>query len=201
MSKFLLAGFAALAVATSSSPSHSQVAAAAPIEPLAALDITRYLGTWYQVALYPNRFQAQCASDTTATYRERTDGNIEVINRCRDAAGKPDEAMGLTRPLGKLAGGELRPAHLEVSFLPAWLRWAQAIGNWGWGDYRVIQLAMDYRYAVVSDGSRQYLWILSRSPALAADDEAAIRSRLLTQGFDLARLQMHPQGKAGPPTP
>ena len=201
MNKLFLTGFATLAVAMSGGAAHSQTAAVAPIEPLASLEVARYLGTWYQVALYPNRFQAQCASDTTATYREQAEGGIEVVNRCRDAAGKLDEAVGLARPVGKLAGGELRPAHLEVSFLPAWLRWAQALGNWGWGDYRVIQLATDYRYAVVSDGSRQYLWVLSRTPALATEDEAAIRSRLQAQGFDLGRLQMHPQAKAGPPPP
>ena len=78
-----------------------------------------------------------------------------------------------------------------MSFLPPWLRWAQALGNWGWGDYRVIQLAPDYRYAVVSVGSRQYLWVLSRSPQLAAADETAIRSRLVQQGFDLARWTPH----------
>ena len=189
------------ALAMSSGPAQAQAAPAAPIEPLPVLDVTRYLGVWYQVALYPNRFQAQCASDTTATYRERTEGGIEVVNRCRNASGQPDEAIGLARPVGKLAGGELRPAHLEVSFLPPWLRWAQAIGNWGWGDYRVIQLAPDYRYAVVSDGSRQYLWVLSRTPALAADDEGAIRALLKKQGFDLTRLTMHPQGKASTATP
>lgn len=201
MSKSSLMWMVTLALALGSGPAHPQTPAVDPIEPLAALNVERYLGTWYQVALYPNRFQAQCTSDTTATYRALAEGGIEVINRCRDAGGKLDEAVGLARPVGKLAGGELRPAHLEVSFLPGWVRWAQALGNWGWGDYRVIQLAPDYRYAVVSDGSRQYLWVLSRTPALAADDEAAIRSRLLVKGFDLARLQMHPQGKASAPAP
>ena len=192
-----LLGLALTLVAVS--PARSQGAAAA-LEPLPVLDVSRYLGTWYQVALYPNRFQAQCVSDTTATYRERSDGALDVLNRCRDAAGRLDEAMGLARPTGTLANGTLRPAQLEVSFLPAWLRWAQAIGRWGWGAYWVIQLAPDYRYAVVSEGSRQYLWVLSRTPALTAEDEAAIRTRLKEQGFDLAVLQMHPQGRAGPPS-
>jgi len=172
---------------------------AAPIEPIAALDVQRYLGSWYQVALIPNRFQSQCISDTTASYRQRSDGAIEVINRCRDAGGEFDEAVGYARPTGTLAGGMLQPAQLEVSFLPSWLRWAQSIGHWGWGAYWVIQLASDYRYAVVGEGSRQYLWVLSRTPALTAEDEATIHARLRQQGYDLARLQLHPQGKMPPP--
>jgi apolipoprotein D and lipocalin family protein len=170
----------------------------APLEPIAALDVQRYLGTWYQVALIPNRFQSQCVSDTTASYRQRGDRAIEVINRCRDAAGEFDEAIGYARPTGTIDDGMLRPAQLEVSFLPSWLRWAQSIGHWGWGAYWVIQLAPDYRYAVVVEGSRQYLWVLSRTPALTAEDEAAIRARLQQQGYDLARLQAHPQDKAPP---
>jgi apolipoprotein D and lipocalin family protein len=177
----------------------AQGASTAAIQPIAALDLPRYLGTWYQVALIPNRFQAQCVSDTTASYRQRTDGAVEVINRCRDGRGDWDEAIGYARPTGILSEGVLMPAQLEVSFLPSWLRWAQDIGHWGWGEYWVIQLAPDYRYAVVGESSRQYLWVLSRTPALSADDDATIRGRLREQGYDLARLQMHSQGKRSPP--
>jgi apolipoprotein D and lipocalin family protein len=172
--------------------------AVAPLEPLAALDVQRYLGDWYQVALFPNMFQSQCVSDTTATYRERSDGAIEVVNRCRNATGEFEQAVGVARPTGVFDGASLRPAQLEVTFVPAWLRWAQAVGNWGWGAYWVIQLAPDYRYAVVGEGSREYLWVLSRKPALSTDDEAAIRARLELQGYDLSRLKMHPQGQARP---
>jgi apolipoprotein D and lipocalin family protein len=150
------------------------------------------------VALIPNRFQSQCVSDTTANYRQRSDGAIEVVNRCSNAAGEFDEAIGYARPTGTLAAGMLQPAQLEVSFLPSWLRWAQSIGHWGWGAYWVIQLASDYRYAVIGEGSRQYLWVLSRTPALADDDASAIRAHLREQGYDPARLQAHPQGKAPP---
>jgi apolipoprotein D and lipocalin family protein len=166
-----------------------------PLEPIASLDVARYLGTWYQVALYPNWFQSQCVSETTATYRERGDGAIDVRNRCRKATGEFDEAIGYAVPTGTLSEGTLRPAQLEVSFLPSWLRWAQAVGHWGWGAYWVIQLAPDYRYAVIGEGSRKYLWVLSRTPALTEADEAAIRARLLQQDYDLSRLQMHPQSK------
>jgi apolipoprotein D and lipocalin family protein len=126
----------------------------------------------------------------------RGDGAIEVVNRCRDIRGELDEAIGYARPTGMLDGAILRPAKLQVSFLPAWLRWAQELGHWGWGAYWVIQLAPDYRYAVVSEGTRRYLWVLSRTPALVPEDEAAIRERLQQQGYDVSRLQMHPQGKA-----
>jgi apolipoprotein D and lipocalin family protein len=175
-------------------PATAAPAPAAPLQSLPSLNVPPYMGTWYQVALFPNRFQAQCVSDTTATYRQLPDGSVEVANRCRTADGRLDEAIGRARPTGMLSGSTLAPAQLEVSFLPAWVRWLPV----GWGRYWVIQLAEDGRYAVVSEPSRQYLWVLSRTPQLARTDEATIRARLVEQGFaaELARWQTHPQGGA-----
>ncbi len=141
---------------------------------LPTLDIPAYMGTWYQVAWYPNRFQKQCVADTTATYRRIPEG-VEVTNRCRNAEGRIESIVGLARPAGaEIRGDALQPAQLEVSFLPSWLRWLPI-----WGSYWVI-----------------HLWVLSRAPALAPADETAIRSRLVQQGFELTRWQTHPHTPA-----
>jgi lipocalin len=51
------------------------------------------MGTWYQVAWFPNRFQKQCVADTQARYR--LDGErVEVINRCRQSDGSVDAVTG-----------------------------------------------------------------------------------------------------------
>jgi len=163
----------------------------APLTAVPTLDIPGYMGTWYQVAWYPNRFQKQCVADTTATYRRIPEG-VEVTNRCRNADGRIENIVGLARPAGaEIRGDVLQPAQLEVSFLPGWLRWLPI-----WGSYWVIQRADDGRYAVVSESSREYLWVLSRTPTLAPADETAIRSRLAQQGFDLTRWQTHPHTPA-----
>jgi len=162
------------------------VAQPAPVTALPALDIPAYMGTWYQVAWFPNRFQQQCVSDTVASYRRIPEG-VEVVNRCRNAAGEVESIVGLARPDGAtISGDRLQPAQLEVSFLPRWLRWLPI-----WGSYWVIQLADDGRYAVVGEPGREYLWVLSRTPGLAPADESAIRSRLVQQGYDLGRWQNH----------
>ena len=184
-----------LTLLLSGSLSWSQGAALVPLAPLAALpsmDVPAYMGTWYQVAWFPNRFQSQCASDTAATYRQLEGGQVEVINRCRLADGRLDEVTGVARPAGStLAGNQLQPAQLEVSFLPRALRWLPI-----WGSYWVIQLADDGRYAVVSEAQRKYLWVLSRTPQLLPADQTEIRSRLVQQGFDLSRWQAHPHTAA-----
>jgi apolipoprotein D and lipocalin family protein len=153
-----------------------------------AIDLPRYLGLWYQVALYPNRFQAQCVSDTTATYRILPSGEIEVANACRMANGQMTQVLGAARG----AKGAAASGQLQVRFAPAWLSWLPFV----WADYWVVDLASDYRYAVVSEPKREFLWVLSRTPALSAADDEAVRQTLKTQGFDLARLQNHAQTPA-----
>jgi len=180
--KPLLSLFSA-AIIAAATPAAAQPA---PVTALPSLDIPAYMGTWYQVAWFPNRFQKQCVSDTAATYRRVPEG-VEVINRCRNAAGEVESIVGLARPDGAtISGDKLQPAQLEVSFLPRWLRWLPI-----WGSYWVIQLADDGRYAVVGEPGREYLWVLSRTPGLAPADESAIRSRLVQQGYDLGRWQNH----------
>ncbi|MBC7701129.1 lipocalin family protein [Aquabacterium sp.] len=165
----------------------------APLQAVESVNLTSYLGRWYQIAHYPNKFQAQCVSDTTADYRFLPQGRIEVTNRCKTATGATEEAVGearLAQPrfLGIAVGKVLSTAKLQVRFAPALLGWVPGV----WAPYWVVQLAPDYRYAVVSEPSREYLWILSRTPTLAPQDRAAINSLLQQQGFELARLQEDP---------
>ncbi len=187
--RVLAAAGVALSLATSGATAAPQAPAPPPVTALASLNISAYMGTWYQVAWFPNRFQKQCVSDTAATYRRLPGAEgIEVTNRCRLEDGSFDRVVGLARPAGSLVrGDQLEPAQLEVSFLPRLLRWIPA-----WGIYWVVQLAEDGRYAVVSEPSRQYLWVLSRTPLLAPPDESEIRSQLTQQGYDLTRWQAHP---------
>jgi apolipoprotein D and lipocalin family protein len=64
-----------------------------------------------------------------------------------------------------------------------------------WGDYWVIGLADDYRYAVVGEPSREYLWILARTTRLSPQDRSAIDNLLRASGYDPARLVESPQSR------
>ncbi|MGC4062757.1 MAG: lipocalin family protein [Aquabacterium sp.] len=172
---------------------------AEPLQPVASVDLTRYMGHWYQIAFYPNAFQKQCVGNVTADYKLLPYGQVEVINRCGKADGTTDQATGRARlqqprlldiPLSK----PYSTARLEVRFAPSLLSWLPLV----WAPYWVIQLADDYRYAVVSEPTRQYLWILSRTPTISPDTYEAIKARLVTQGFDVDKLVAQPQ--TGPST-
>lgn len=148
---------------------------------ITALDVPRYMGKWYEIAKYPNRFQRHCVGFTHAEYRLQEDGRVQVANRCRTAAGRVDEAIGTARQIGAADS-----PRLEVRFAPAWLSFLP----WVWGDYWVIDLDTDYRLAAVSEPEREYLWILSRTPTVAPQALEALRARLAALGFDLSRLEM-----------
>lgn len=152
----------------------------ASLKPISSLDVSRYLGTWYEIAKYPNRFQRRCVGDTRAEYRLREDGRIEVINSCTTADGRVLEAVGVARQIG-----EGDAPTMKVRFAPAWLSFLPVV----WGDYWVIDLDPDYKLAAVSEPSRRYLWILSRTPEVDAEAYQQLLSRLETRGFDLGRLE------------
>lgn len=180
-SLFLAATALGLA-ALSTSVQAEQIAVASPSVPLPipALDLPRYLGHWYEIARYPNRFQKRCASDTQADYQLLPDGEVRVRNRCRLADGTMETADGVARQRGGATS-----ARLEVRFAPAWLSWVPVV----WGDYWVIDLDPDYRLAAVSEYQREFLWILSRQPEADPVEYAALLERLGAMGFDLSRLQ------------
>jgi apolipoprotein D and lipocalin family protein len=160
--------------------------AGADLATIASLDVPRYLGAWYEIAKYPNRFQKQCDGYTTAHYSLLPDGGLQVINRCRRADGRIDEAVGAARQLG----GADSPK-LKVRFAPGWLSFLPMV----WGDYWVIDLDPDYQLAAVSEPKREYLWILSRTPTVPRQAYAALLDRLARQGFDPGKLEMTKQAR------
>ena len=157
-----------------------------PLTTVAALDVPRYMGRWYEVAKYPNRFQRKCVADTSAEYKLEPDGRVQVINRCRMENDEWNEAVGMARQVGDTSSPKL-----EVRFAPAWLSFIPAV----WGDYWVIDLDPEYQLVAVSEPWREYLWVLSRSPAVRHDVLAALLERLRRLGFDTNRLEVSAHGK------
>lgn len=164
------------------------------LQTVPSVDLKRFQGRWYQIARYANPFQEQCVANTTADYRLLMTGQIEVINRCSTADGGTTQVIGAARVkppkfFGVPVAKGKDTAKLEVRFAPSFLAWLDAV----WGPYWVIQLPEDYRYAVIGDPDRQYLWILSRTPTLTAADRAAIEAKLAEQSYDTRRLIEEPQ--------
>lgn len=150
------------------------------------VEAERYLGRWYEIASVPLPFQRGCR-DTTATYVDRGDATIAVINRCVQGDGTVWELEGSARAVDDSF------ARLKVSFFGA-----------GEADYWVVELdeAADgaYRTAAVSDPSQLSLWILHREPELDAEVEAELLERLDERGYRPERMEPTEQGFADDPS-
>jgi len=143
------------------------------LETVGRVELDRYAGTWFEIASFPQSFQRGCTA-TTATYTARSDGDLDVLNRCRKGGldGEETSARGRARVVDRVTN-----ARLEVSFFRPF-----------WGDYWIIDLGADYQFAVVGHPNRDYLWILSRTPELPEPTYREILARLQAQGYETARL-------------
>lgn len=180
----LEAGFLCMLAGTTLAASYPPTKKPEALRTVARVDLARYVGTWYEIASYPQRFQKGCTA-TAAEYSLREDGSIQVLNRChRDSLkGRETVARGRARVVDRETN-----AKLKVSFF-----WPF------WGDYWIIDLDPDYRFAVIGHPSRKYLWILSRSRTLPPSIYAGILERLTSQAYDVSKLQLtlQPEEHAG----
>jgi apolipoprotein D and lipocalin family protein len=153
-------------------------AKASPLQPVANVDLTRYVGKWYEIASYPNSFQRDCYC-TTAEYTLTDNGYVIVENRCNRGSvdGKQSYIKGKAFTQRKGENGKLK-----VQFF-----WPFRSNYW------IIDLAEDYSYAVISEPGRKYLWILSRTPFMTNSILQHIMESLENKGFDIAHLKLTPQ--------
>ena len=135
-------------------------------------DLDKYLGSWYEIARFDFKFE-KGLDHTTATYTKNKNGLIKVLNRGYNR--KKDKWTSATGK-AKLAGGK-DEAMLKVSFFGPF-----------YAGYNVIAIDPEYKYALVSGHSREYLWILSREKTLPANIKRDYIAKAQSLGFDTDRL-------------
>jgi apolipoprotein D and lipocalin family protein len=142
-----------------------------PMAPVAQLDLSRYGGTWYEIARFPVRFQQGCTA-TTATYAPLAPDRVSVLNTCRD--GTPDGPVRQIAGTAQVVGpGQLRVRLGAIPFgAPYWVLW----------------VAPDYSAAVVGVPQGSAGWILARGPQMPATQRAQAEAALTRNGYDVTRL-------------
>lgn len=140
------------------------------------VELDKYLGKWYEIAAFPQRFELGC-SHTTAEYSLNGDGSIRVINTCvKD--GKIKVAKGRATVTDTQTN-----AKLAVQF------------QWPFkGKYWIIGLAHDYSYALVGHPNRKYLWVLGRKPEMDTQTYNYLVNLAANKGFDVRELVKTEQG-------
>ncbi len=147
---------------------------AKPLEVVGHVDLQRYLGTWYEIATIPQRFQKGCVG-VTAEYSLRKNGDIQVVNTCikETLDGEVRTARGKARVVDRTTN-----AKLKVSFF-----WPF------WGAYWIIGLDPDYEWAIVGHPNRDYLWILNRSPQMDGGLYRELLQLIADKGYDLTKIK------------
>ncbi|MCX7875075.1 MAG: lipocalin family protein [Melioribacteraceae bacterium] len=142
-----------------------------PLETVDKVDVNKYLGKWYEIASIPNSFQKGCQC-TSAEYSLIDSETIRVKNRC-----KKDNEIDDVEGKAFIVEGS-NNAKLKVQFF------------WPFkGDYWIIELDNDYKYAVVGTPSRKYLWILSREPKLDENIYQMLLQKIKNKNFDISKIQ------------
>ncbi len=152
---------------------------ATPLKSVDDFELERYLGLWYEIAKYPVSFEDGLVG-VTAEYSLREDGDVRVQNGGFEGSfdGEPSEATAKA-----WAPDPGRPAELKVQFF-----WPFRAKYW------VVALDPEYRWAVVGEPGRKYLWILSRTPQLDDATYEALLVRIREElGYDTERLELMPQ--------
>lgn len=137
------------------------------IRPVADLDLQRYAGRWYELARYDHRFE-RGMSHVTADYTLLPSGKVAVVNR-----GYLQESSEWKSANGKARwAAEPGAGHLEVSFFGPF-----------YADYVVFYLSDDYQQALVTGPSRDYFWMLSRTPQISDQQWQQLSAVAQRNGF------------------
>ena len=134
-------------------------------------DVERYMGTWYEIARLPQWFERNMIN-VKAEYTLLQDGTVKIKN-----AGIRDGQVKVAEGVARFKGWK-KIGLLEVSF-----------NKHFYSDYRIIRLADDYHYAVVTGKTKDSLWILSRKPQIPQKELDEILSFLLGLDFDISKLE------------
>ncbi|MDP1767283.1 MAG: lipocalin family protein [Nitrospirota bacterium] len=149
------------------------------LQTVAAVDLSRYAGTWYEIARLPMWFQRHCV-DSKAVYFIRPDGAVGVHNECVTDTGGFEQAEGVARVVDPKTN-----ARLTVVF-DNWF--ARLFGSSRDGNYWILDLDVEYRTAIVGTPDRRYLWILSRTPQLDEPTYRGLVERARQLGYPVSDL-------------
>lgn len=158
-----------------------------PVEPVAHVDLDRFMGDWYVIASIPTRFE-RGAFNAVETYSQGADGRIDTVFRYRKD-GFDGELETMT-PTGFVREGT---------------------GNAVWGmqfvwpvkaEYIIASLAPDYSDTIVARNKRDYVWIMARTPTLPQARYRQLVAEVEAMGYDVSRLRPVPQQwPESPPRP
>ena len=139
--------------------------------PISDFNLSRYLGTWYEIARFDHSFE-RGMDKVIAEYLLRDDGKIDVFN-----SGWKDGKYKVADGKAKQPDPSKNPAHLEVSFFMFF-----------YNDYNVMMIDDDYQVVLVGSKSPKYLWILARTPEVSDNVMDKVLDEASERGYNIDDL-------------
>lgn len=138
-----------------------------------SINLAEYAGKWFEIARLPNRFERKLKC-TTATYTLRRDGKVTVLNEGYYIAdpSRKSSARGIA-----WVPDQKEPAKLKVQFF-----WPFT------GDYWIMELDKNYRYALIGEPSFKYLWILAREKTMDESLYKRLLQKAIENGYDVGPI-------------
>lgn len=157
-----------------------------PLPTVARVDLKRYSGLWHEVSRLPNPFQKSCLR-STAEYTPLPGGAVQVKNTCYKAKGRTADITGTATPVPGSNNARLRVKFRGFAAL------APVPED---GNYWIISLDPQYRWAMVGTPDRKFLWMLARQPQLPFPIYRQLKQQAADLGFEVGKLI--PEDKAPP---
>jgi apolipoprotein D and lipocalin family protein len=157
------------------------VAKAQTVTPVPQLDLTRMVGTWYEVLRLPLKADKKCLQQSTVLYAlGDKPSTFTVVQTCPLAGGFKDvKNFDGKRQKKGATDGSLAIKKLVI------------LSN----KFDVIALGPDYQWAVLGTRNHKLYSVLSRTPVLAEDALGESKSRLSAEGFNVSKLISPPPTK------
>lgn len=169
---FLLAGALCLIVGV------AFAASLPPIQPVAHVDLPRYMGKWYLIATIPTRY-GNDSYNAVETYTLKPDGDIHTTFHFNEGAfNGPLKDMTSTGYVKSGSGNAV---------------WSVKVFGPFKAQYIVAYLNPDCSQVIIARDKRDYVWVMARTPEVSQADYDTLVRQVDNMGYDLSKLRKVPQ--------
>lgn len=147
------------------------------LRPVGKVDLPRFMGDWYVIAHIPT-FIEKGAYNAIESYRLDADGTIATtFTFNKDALDGP----------------------LKTYTPKGFVRNTTSNAEWGmqfvWpvkAEYLIVYLDEQYQHTIIARDQRDYVWIMARTPHIAAADYDSLAERVRAMGYEAKLLRRVP---------
>jgi apolipoprotein D and lipocalin family protein len=139
---------------------------------VAALDLNRFTGTWFEVARLPDKAEKKCVANAIVLYAlADKKQRFQVVSSCQVKDGTKD-VRNQNGKMDKLGDGRLKVSTI----------WPFSTKQW------VLAVDPANQWALVGSPNHKTLWVLSRSETLDPVVLTPVEAKAAAEGFNVGKM-------------